>query len=357
MYRRRLKKKEDKPEIPNNLTDFGYVLKDNGEVRSITRDEPYVFDYLPKDRPYNEKRYKVFINLIGDVVEERLQKEPYHYQKMTIPLDADPTKDVHTFIFMTPNALTTTDKLLVMIPGNHTRIGQWSRRIMCDENIERGSMMEITKRVQEKGYECIILNPNGIFWYDDKPQDTPPIHTTKITTVPENDTPEMHTEYVFKHVISKAKAEKIAFMALGWGGHGLTMGLNNEFDHLKNKIKAAAFLDSSHSRDFVSNVQLRNWMFERALNWVVSGVKRGEVVQDLRFGCTCISSEQEIADFTLPSCLEDILKFIFIKMGDVEPDEINEEDEEQGDPENGDRELTQEEQAELSEHLNVISVE
>lgn len=37
MYRRRVKKKEDKPEIPNNLTDFGYVLKDNGEIRSITQ--------------------------------------------------------------------------------------------------------------------------------------------------------------------------------------------------------------------------------------------------------------------------------------------------------------------------------
>jgi hypothetical protein len=76
MYRRRVKKKEDKPEIPNNLTDFGYVLKDNGEIRSITQgkdftscqpsltdclDEPYVFDYLPKDRPYNEERYRVFI--------------------------------------------------------------------------------------------------------------------------------------------------------------------------------------------------------------------------------------------------------------------------------------------------------
>jgi hypothetical protein len=124
-------------------------------------------------------------------------------------------------------------------------------------------------------------------------------------------------------------------------------------EHLKDKIKAAAFLDSSHSRDFVTNVQLRNWMYERCLNWVVSGSQRGKVVQDLRFGCTCISSEQEIADFTLPSCLEDILKFIFIKMGDIEPDPEDEKE----DPENTERELTKEEEAELSEHLDIISVE
>lgn len=29
-------------------------------------DEPYVFDYLPKDRPYNELRYKKFIGNYQD---------------------------------------------------------------------------------------------------------------------------------------------------------------------------------------------------------------------------------------------------------------------------------------------------
>lgn len=27
----------------------------------LSLDEPYEFDYLPKDRPYNEERYKKFI--------------------------------------------------------------------------------------------------------------------------------------------------------------------------------------------------------------------------------------------------------------------------------------------------------
>jgi hypothetical protein len=37
MYRRRKVEIEEKPEIPENLKDFGYVLKENGEVRSITQ--------------------------------------------------------------------------------------------------------------------------------------------------------------------------------------------------------------------------------------------------------------------------------------------------------------------------------
>jgi len=82
MYRRRKVNVEEKPPIPDNLEDFGYVLKENGEVRSITQgsclvvwankyeslthflntDLPYEFDYLPKDRPYNEERYDKFIS-------------------------------------------------------------------------------------------------------------------------------------------------------------------------------------------------------------------------------------------------------------------------------------------------------
>ncbi|KAG1437571.1 hypothetical protein G6F56_013037 [Rhizopus delemar] len=87
---------------------------------------------------------------------------------------------------MTPNAMTTTDKLIVFIPGSHTRIGQWSRRVVCDENIYTGSMMDITRRVQEKGYEAIILNPNGNYWYNNKAWDCPEPHMTRLTLVPGN---------------------------------------------------------------------------------------------------------------------------------------------------------------------------
>lgn len=66
------------------------------------------------------------------------------------------------------------------------RIGQWSRRVLCDENIyvsrmerkyrvdddidnnQTGSMMDTTRRFQEKGYEVIILNPNGNYWYNNR---------------------------------------------------------------------------------------------------------------------------------------------------------------------------------------------
>lgn len=51
-------------------------------------------------------------------------------------------------------------------------------------------------------------------------------------------------------------------------------------------------------------------------------------MQDRRFGCTCFSSEVEIVDFTLTTMLDDVMKFIFIKMGDIEAPVDDDEDEE-----------------------------
>lgn len=43
----------------------------------------------------------MIIDLIGDEVEKRLEAEPYNFQVKTIPTDADPSKDPHSFIYMT----------------------------------------------------------------------------------------------------------------------------------------------------------------------------------------------------------------------------------------------------------------
>lgn len=349
MYRRRKVVKEDKPPIPTTIAKFGYVIKDNGEIRHEDTDESYEFDYLVKDRAYNEERYKIFINLIGDVVEERLQAAPYNFQKVIVPIGADPEKDVHSYIYMTPNAMTTTDKVIVLMPGNHTRIGVWSNRIMCDESIQSGSVMQIADLVREKGYEMIVLNPNGNYWYNNRAWDTPETHCSQLTVVPENDNPDNHCQYVFHHFIRNLKAEKVAVLAMGWAGHSFSLALNNEFDFIKDRVKAVAMTNSVHSRDLIEGEGRRAFMFDNCVNWVVSNAKRGEIVIDDRFGCTNISSELEIADFTLPTMLDDIMKFIFVKMGDIEPDSVESDDEEN-------RELTKEELEELND-MEILSVE
>jgi uncharacterized membrane protein YiaA len=115
---------------------------------------------------------------------------------------------------------------------------------------------------------------------------------------------------------------------------------------------------------------------QNCVNWVVSAAKKGEFLRDVNHGCTDISSGKkkkkkkkkivfifliihlfcnliglDIADFTLNEMLDYIMKFIFVKMGDIEPEENDEEEE---DLDN--RELTKEELAEV-EGIDVLSVE
>lgn len=83
------------------------------------------------------------IDLVGDLVEQELQSAPLNFQKAIIPVNANPSTEPHTYIYMTwvadidhlwfndhhtnlcvytrPNAMTTSDKLLCLIPGNNTR--------------------------------------------------------------------------------------------------------------------------------------------------------------------------------------------------------------------------------------------
>ncbi|KAI9023670.1 Arb2 domain-containing protein [Phycomyces nitens] len=344
MFRRKVKKPE-KPTFPVDIEGFGYVIKPDGSIRSKEEGKrflpsfyaSYNFEVIPKDRPYNEARYEAFIALIGDEVEKRLQQEPLCFQKTIIPKGAKES-DPHTYIYMTPNALTTTDKLLLLIPGNNTRIGQWSRRVMCDENIMSGSMIEVATMAKDRGYETIIFNPNGIYWYNNKAWEAPPLKNIDFITVPENDSPEAHCHYVFEHFVRNTKATKMAAIALGWGGHCFTEILNKNFDFLKDRMQAVAMADSVHSRDL------------HAVNWAVSQQPRGDIVTDTRFGCEVLSSNCEIADFTLPSSIKEIVKFIDIKMGDIEP-EIEDNDDQEEEPQ-----LTKEEEAELKEHLSILSV-
>ncbi|CEP17876.1 hypothetical protein [Parasitella parasitica] len=349
MYRRRKPKADDRPVIPDKLEDFGYIVKENGEVRSNNEaDQPYVFDYLPKDKPYNEARYDKFIDLVGDVVEERLQKEPYNFQKVIVPIGADPAQDVHSYIYMTPNAMTTTGKLMVMIPGNNTRltpsrIGQWSRRVMCDTNIKAGSMMEISELVFEKGYEVIILNSNANFWYNDSVQTVPQKHTNIAITVPDNDTPEAHCQYVFHNIVRNVKAEKVAVMAYGWGGHSFVLTLNTEY-----RIKAVALVNSVHVKDAVKGEKERAFVYNNCCNWSATTDKKGSLVPDVRLGCTNISSGEEIADYTLRTMLKNIMNYIFVRMGDIEWDSDIESDEDEP------KELTEEDMVALSQ-IDVLS--
>lgn len=55
-----------------------------------------------------------------------------------------------SFIFMSEDALTNPDKLLVLIHGNGVvRAGQWARRLIINEDLDSGTQIPYIKRAIE----------------------------------------------------------------------------------------------------------------------------------------------------------------------------------------------------------------
>jgi hypothetical protein len=101
------------------------------------------------------------------MVVQKLEQPPLNMVKAPVPANVTiGSSEPHTYILMTRDALTTQDKLLVLIPGSQISIGQWSRRVMCDENINEGSMIKTCLKALEQGYQVIITNPNANYWSD-----------------------------------------------------------------------------------------------------------------------------------------------------------------------------------------------
>ncbi|KAI8581468.1 hypothetical protein K450DRAFT_231454 [Umbelopsis ramanniana AG] len=315
MLRKKPKNKEVES-FPSTLAGFGYYVKPDGSIRSIQSDTPYDFEYKLKDRVYNEARYEAFTRIIADMVIQKLEQLPLNMIKAPVPSNVTiGSSEPHTYILMTRDALTTPDKLLVLIPGSQLSIGQWSRRVMCDDNINEGSMITTCLKALEQGYQVIITNPNANYWSAN--QSWNKRMGSKSIYISESDTPENHIHHVFEHYIKPSAASNIAIMGQGWAGHLIEEQLNSNFDLFKEKVKAIALADSVHSRDMVEGDDKRVFLFEKVTNWMASvEEKKDAIIRDPRFGCTCISAGVEIADFTLPTSLNDMFKFYQRQFGE-----------------------------------------
>uniref|UniRef100_A0A8C4W0K1 ARB2 cotranscriptional regulator A n=1 Tax=Gopherus evgoodei TaxID=1825980 RepID=A0A8C4W0K1_9SAUR len=133
--------------------DVGYELgkehfPGEGQLRHIKTGEPFVFNYREDLHRWNQKRYEALGEIITKYVYELLEKE-CHLKKVTLPVDATESEP-KSFIFMSEDALTNPDKLMVLIHGSGVvRAGQWARRLIINEDLDSGTQIPYIKRAIE----------------------------------------------------------------------------------------------------------------------------------------------------------------------------------------------------------------
>ncbi|MEQ2184135.1 hypothetical protein GOODEAATRI_004840 [Goodea atripinnis] len=96
--------------------------------------------------------------IITQYVYELLEKK-CNMTKAFLPVDAT-DDEPRSFIYLSPDALTNPDKLLVLIQGSGVvRAGQWARRLIINQDLDSGTQIPFIMKAMEVGSQCCwIIN-------------------------------------------------------------------------------------------------------------------------------------------------------------------------------------------------------
>ncbi|KAM9253831.1 cotranscriptional regulator ARB2A isoform 2-T2 [Dugong dugon] len=324
-----LMKKDEPPlDFPDTLEGFEYAFNEKGQLRHIKTGEPFVFNYREDLHRWNQKRYEALGEIITKYVYELLEKD-CNLKKISIPVDATESEP-KSFIFMSEDALTNPQKLMVLIHGSGVvRAGQWARRLIINEDLDSGTQIPFIKRAMEEGYGVIVLNPNENYIEVEKPtihvqsssdsSDEPAEKRERKDKVPketkkrrdfyekyrnpqrekemmqlyirENGSPEEHAVYVWDHFIAQSAAENVFFVAHSYGGLAFVELMIQREADVKSKVTAVALTDSVHNVwHQEAGKTIREWMRENCCNWVSSSEPLDTSVESMLPDCPRVSA-------------------------------------------------------------------
>ncbi|XP_012926555.1 protein FAM172A isoform X2 [Heterocephalus glaber] len=324
-----LMKKDEPPlDFPDTLEGFEYAFNEKGQLRHIKTGEPFVFNYREDLHRWNQKRYEALGEIITKYVYELLEKD-CNLKKITLPVDATESEP-KSFIFMSEDALTNPQKLMVLIHGSGVvRAGQWARRLIINEDLDSGTQIPFIKRAVHEGYGVIVLNPNENYIEVEKPK----IHVQSTSDsadepaekkerkdkvsketkkrrdfyekyrnpqrekemmqlyIRENGSPEEHAVYVWDHFIAQSAAENVFFVAHSYGGLAFVELMIQREADVKSKVTAVALTDSVHSVwHQEAGKTIREWMRENCCNWVSSSEPLDTSVESMLPDCPRVSA-------------------------------------------------------------------
>ncbi|XP_053557465.1 cotranscriptional regulator FAM172A [Bombina bombina] len=344
-----LMKKDEPPlEFPDTLEGFEYTFNENGQLRHIKTGEPFVFNFREDLHRWNQKRYEALGEIITKHVYELLEKE-CDLEKVYLPIDASESEP-KSFIFISKDAKTNPDKMLVLIHGSGVvRAGQWARRLIINEDLDSGTQIPYIKRAIKEGYAVIVMNPNENYIEVEKSKtqaqqpspdssDEPaekrerrertPKETKKRRDfyekyrnpqkeketmqlfIRDNGSPEEHALYVWDNFISKAAAENVFFVAHSYGGLAFVELMIQREAEVKHKVTAVALTDSVHNVwHQEASKTIREWMRENCCNWVSSSEPLDTSVESMLPDCPRVSAGTERHELTSWKSFQSIFRF------------------------------------------------
>uniref|UniRef100_A0A131YVS0 Arb2 domain-containing protein n=1 Tax=Rhipicephalus appendiculatus TaxID=34631 RepID=A0A131YVS0_RHIAP len=252
---------DDFSPFPSTIADFGYFFNDFGQLRHLKTGEPYLFQVRPDDHGYNQRRYEALGDVITEHVYQLLEQET-HLTRVPVPVNAQ-EDEPSSFIFVSEDAFTNKDRLLILIHGSGVvRAGQWSRRLIVNDSLKKGTQLPYIRRAQGLGYAVIVLNTN----------DTHRVINGVRVPVRDCETAEKHGRYVWEHIVEKrAPARHVAVVAHSYGGVVAVNVATEFFASFSARVFAVALTDSVHSfARQKSHPRVSQFFNQVGRNWVSS---------------------------------------------------------------------------------------
>lgn len=335
-------------EFPADLEKLGLFINENDQLRQIDKpDEGFEYYVHGKTNGYvyerkrtaplrekermNERRREAVDECIREIVMDRLEERGL--RRLALPLGAT-TEEPHLNILVSDN-LEKCKKLLILTPDSYgSNVGIWGIRQIQQESINYGSMINTVDFALKNGYAVIILNPAENVWdpetkramnhlsWKAKDKKTPTLDLLK-NTIPCNETPEEHVEYVFNKILKDTvpKGAKIDVIACGFTAYVITKFLNDNWGSWSDRVFAMAFSESSHAIGNVTCEKFRQFLMHRVRNYVVHGELKGEYLLDPRFGCATFSSGTMYPQAIIPECHD--LFTEYLKNAHADPENCN----------------------------------
>ncbi|XP_077989062.1 cotranscriptional regulator ARB2A-like [Glandiceps talaboti] len=293
--------------FPSTLEEFGYAFNEDGELRDIKTGDKFEFFVKKDDHLYNQKRYEAIGEIITEIVYKKL--DDLQLKRHVIPVDAT-EEEPKSFIFMSDDALSNTDKVMLLIHGSGVvRAGQWARSLIINQNMESGTQIPYIKRAMNEGYGLIILNGNENYQRKEERKG-----------IRENQTAENHTRYVWDNFVIRSKAKQIVIVAHSYGGLCVTSLCISREKAFYQKVTAVAMTDSIHSLHLQeANDPVINWFIKNAVNWVTSDQEIDTPVTNTMLEVPKLSAGTKKHEETSHKCIDSIFKYFTEKLSKEVP--------------------------------------
>ncbi|XP_057309102.1 uncharacterized protein LOC130647308 isoform X2 [Hydractinia symbiolongicarpus] len=284
------------------LEDFGYYFDKDGVLKNLDGSgKGFIFQVYSSQRE-NQLRYERLGNVVDKHIFQLLEKEA-KLQRITIPIDGK--KGSRGFIFAS-TGYKKAEKLLLLVHGSGVvRAGQWSRRLIINNSLNKGSQLPYIQKAKQLDFGVLVLNSNQN-------------HDDRGDTIQGSETPEKHFHYVWKHFVASSKAKHVAIVAHSYGGV-ITVHEAAINPEMRKRTFAVAFTDSVHGYMGAMGSEKReffDWMNKRVCNWVSSREPLDERLGSRQDDCVRMSAGTPVHEETSWKAFDSVWRFIEEKLSE-----------------------------------------